>query len=106
LFVFKFLNMNVVLLSLALIFLAASNATKVFKLDCKDTPGPCNNDCYAVFTAGRSQVRLRNYTPDIATGHPDLGPRHSIVIRMGKRRRNDKLRVVSRSPTIHATPAQ
>jgi hypothetical protein len=33
-----------------------AGATYVFQDDCTKYPGPCNNDCYAIFTAGVSDV--------------------------------------------------
>jgi hypothetical protein len=34
----------------------AAGMTYVFQDDCAKSPGPCNNDCYAIFTAGVSDV--------------------------------------------------
>lgn len=36
--------------------LVARAANPVFSLDCSDIPGPCNNDCYAIFNANRPQT--------------------------------------------------
>ena len=34
----------------------AAGATYIFQDDCAKYPGPCNNDCYAIFTAGLTNV--------------------------------------------------
>lgn len=41
----------------ALIPLALGQQHLMLNLDCNDYPGPCNNDCYAVYVANQKQVR-------------------------------------------------
>jgi hypothetical protein len=40
----------------ALVVSFATGTTYIFQDDCAKYPGPCNNDCYAIFTVGVSDV--------------------------------------------------